>query len=64
MNTEEIRMRMRRSLLAALLAGLFALGAVACEADDTAPGEDPLLDDGTEDTFDDDFDDDLGDDDL
>lgn len=55
-------MRMRRSLLAALLAGLFAMGAVACEADDTT-GDDPLLDDpGTEEPLDDGFDD--GGDDL
>lgn len=37
-------MKFNRNIVAAILAGLLALGAVACETDDT--GEDPLLDDG------------------
>lgn len=37
-------MKLNRNLVAAILAGLLALGAVACEAEN---GEDPLLDDDT-----------------
>ena len=61
----ERQLTMRKNVLAALLAGLLALGAVACEADDV--GEEPA-DDGvedeldTEDDLDDDFDDDVEDD--
>lgn len=36
-------MKLNRSIIAAILASLLALGAVACE---TEEGEDPLLDDG------------------
>lgn len=39
-------MKLNRNLVAAILAGLLALGAVACETENG--GEDPLLDDGTQ----------------